>query len=208
MKPTTRGPASRRPRKSIKQRGLHGADGKYDPQGGKQDSAALVFIGAEAEFKGFIERRTGTSPDYRIWGYVNHLGQAIHFYRQAETLQYPPARERLEALRLKLGSQDFQDAERGWARASERASDHLRRQVAEIRAHFRSPTPAVRPGVPGRVEIHGSSQSGFINNPTLKVLWNGAQVGTMKSVGGNFAFDIKSDGELKFKHGSDLRRSE
>ncbi len=42
--------------------------------------AALVFMGAEAEYKGFIERRTGSSPDYRVHGFANHLGQAIEFY--------------------------------------------------------------------------------------------------------------------------------
>lgn len=105
--------------------------------------AALVFMGSESEFKGFIERRTGTSPDYRIPGYANHLGQAIQYYRKAEAMRYPVASERLEALRLKLGSDDFNNAERTWNDAQQRGQEYMRERVAETRrAMGLQPDPA------------------------------------------------------------------
>lgn len=100
------------------------------------DPAALVFMGSEAEFKGFVERRTGTSPDYRIPGYANHLGQAIALYRDAEKMRYPVATERLEALKLKLGGQDFNDAERSWNEGLQRGQAHLSAQVKEIKEAY------------------------------------------------------------------------
>ena len=55
------------------------------------------------------------------------------------------------------------------------------------------------PRAQARVDIHGSTQTGFATNPTLKVYWNGRQVGSLKSVGGCFACDIEADGELRLK---------
>lgn len=98
----------------------------------RPDPAALVFVGAEEEFKGFIERRTGISPDYRAQGFINHLGQAISRYRAAEQLGYPVATWRLDALRLKLGSEDFRHAETSYNQAKARSlahSDNLRNQI-------------------------------------------------------------------------------
>lgn len=104
----------------------------YDRQNYRQDPAALVFLGAEEEFKGFVERRTGKSPDYRAQGFVNHLGQAISRYRDAERLGYPVATWRLDALMLKLGNEDFRHVETSYNEAKTRSlaySTDLRDQV-------------------------------------------------------------------------------
>lgn len=106
------------------------------------DPAALVFMGAEAEFRGFIERRTGSSPDYRIPGYANHLGQAIDYYRRAETIGYPVGTERLSALKLRLGSQDFNDAENSHNEAHARWQAHFESSVKETRAAMGLSGPA------------------------------------------------------------------
>lgn len=113
--------------------------------GGAVDPAALVFHGAEAEFKGFVERRTGESPDYRIAGYANHFGEAIRFYRRAASMGYPVGEERLEALRLRLGDADFRLAEAVDQDTQERAQAHLTRQASEIRQMYGIPE---RPSVP------------------------------------------------------------
>jgi hypothetical protein len=51
------------------------------------------------------------------------------------------------------------------------------------------------------VEVHGSSQNGFANNPMVKVFWNGSIVGELKSLGGHLEFNIESAGELRLKSG-------
>lgn len=175
-------------------RGQLDSDGNYSPTGGRPDPAALVFMGAESEFKGFIERRTGSSPDYRASGYVNHLGQAIDFYRQADRLGYPVARERLQALRLRLGGQDFDASERAWTESRQQWTNHMREERDRILGAMTRPSSPT-----SRVEIQGSTQLGFGNNPTVKVFWNGRQVGAMKSIGGKFAFDIEGGGDLLLK---------
>lgn len=115
-------------------------------RGAELDPAALVFMGSEAEFKGFVERRTGESPDYRIKGYANHLGQAIQYYRAAERLRYPVAKERLDALRLKMGSADFQVAESAADDELHRGREHRAEQVKEIReAHGLTGAPTASP---------------------------------------------------------------
>ncbi|MDR7086820.1 hypothetical protein J2X11_001659 [Aeromicrobium panaciterrae] len=101
--------------------------GKYSPhlvRNPRSDPSAIVFMGAETEFKGFIERRTGKSPDYRASGFVNHLGHAISQYRRAEALGSEVATWRLEALQLKLGSQDFQYVEQSYKDSTGRAMAH------------------------------------------------------------------------------------
>jgi hypothetical protein len=50
-----------------------------------------------------------------------------------------------------------------------------------------------------QVEILGSTQSGFINMPTIKVFWNGKHVGRVEH-GGRFTFDIETEGEVRFKY--------
>ena len=136
---------------------------------GVVDPAALVFMGCEAEFKGFIERRTGSSPDYRIPGYANHLGVAIRFYREAEKLRSRVAIERLEALELKLGSQDFRNAERAYNEAQERGQAHTRALVQEIRSGMglREPDPA--PKKQGGCYI-ATAVYGSYDRPEVRVL--------------------------------------
>lgn len=52
-----------------------------------------------------------------------------------------------------------------------------------------------------RIDIVGSNQTEFVTNPTVKVIWNGRKIGTLKSFGGRFAFRIQSGGELRLKSG-------
>lgn len=105
------------------------------------DPAALVFVGAEAEFRGFIERKTGESPDYRIDGYANHLGEAISYYRTAESMGYPVAVERIEALRLRLGDPDFSTVETVFNNAIARTIAHQDSVAREIRRSHGIPEP-------------------------------------------------------------------
>ena len=72
----------------------------------------------------------------------------------------------------------------------------------------RLPAPQTGSRAPGAtstewssVEIFGSNQTGFATNPTVKVIWNGRSIGTLKSLGGRFAFKIQSGGELRLKAG-------
>lgn len=130
---------------SMAARGLLDENGEYRPGLGANragDPASLVLMGAEAEFKGFVERRTGESPDYRISGYGNHLGQAIWLYSQAEALGYPIAAWRLEALRLKLGSADFDDAVRARAQKNERHTAYQSDLTQEILGNPRVQQPS------------------------------------------------------------------
>jgi hypothetical protein len=129
-------------------RGYLNEQGEYDRslvESPRPDSAALVFMGAEAEFKGFIERRTGKSPDYRAKGFVNHLGQAIAFYRRAEELGYPVACWRLEALQLKMGSQDFRIAETSYNESAGRAIAYSNDTRNEILRKLGAQEPAKLP---------------------------------------------------------------
>lgn len=122
-----------------------GVDGSSAP-----DPAALVFMGSEAEHRGFVERRTGTSPDYRVDGYANHLGEAIGYYRRAEKLGYAVATERIEALKLKLGSQDFENAEQSYLDAIGRERAHREAVVKNVRANLdRQEPPAKAPAKRG-----------------------------------------------------------
>jgi hypothetical protein len=50
-----------------------------------------------------------------------------------------------------------------------------------------------------RVEVLGSTQTGFINNPAIAVHWNGSKVGTVAHAG-QFSFDIDGPGELLLKY--------
>lgn len=50
-----------------------------------------------------------------------------------------------------------------------------------------------------RVEIHGSTQGGFVNNPTIGVFWNGKRVGAVEHFG-SFEFEINGPGEIMFKY--------
>lgn len=146
---------------------------------GVLDPAALVFMGSEAEFKGFIERRTGTSPDYRIPGYANHLGEAISFYREAKKLRFPVATERLAALELKLGSQDFINAERAYKDGNERAQAHLQARVQEILASRGPRESATAPHKQGRCYI-ATAVYGSYDCPEVRVLrrWRDATLRT------------------------------
>jgi hypothetical protein len=54
---------------------------------------------------------------------------------------------------------------------------------------------------PSRVEIRGSDQGVFLNNPTVTARWNGEVVGQFASLGGRLAFDIDSAGELRLRAG-------
>lgn len=56
--------------------------------------------------------------------------------------------------------------------------------------------------MPAVVEIHGSSQTGFVRNPRVRVYWNGSQIGALKSLGGYLKFDIDLPGELTLKSGT------
>ncbi|MBB1496151.1 ankyrin repeat domain-containing protein [Propioniciclava sp. MC1595] len=49
------------------------------------------------------------------------------------------------------------------------------------------------------VEVIGSTQTGFINKPTIKVYWNGTEIGRVEH-GGRLHFDIDSDGEVRFRY--------
>lgn len=53
-------------------------------------------------------------------------------------------------------------------------------------------------GQVARVEVLGSTQTQFAVKPSVKVFWNGRQVGVVEHAG-RFAFDIHSDGEVRFK---------
>jgi len=174
--------------------GKLGRDGQYDPSANAVDPSALVFLGAESEFKGFIERRTGESPDYRLSGYANHLGWAIKFYRQAEALRYPAASERLESLQLRLGSEDFRRAEQSFNDSRDRWDEHASARIVEMLGASRRAAPALT-----RVEVISTRQSPQYFNPTMKLFWDGRQVGKMSSNGGRFEFEIQSDGELLLK---------
>jgi hypothetical protein len=89
-----------------------------------------------------------------------------------------------------------------------------RRRQSEIRSATKVGVPAQQPrafksaessdpGIPesvkSRVEVIGSTQEGFVNKPTVKVYWNGEEVGAVQH-GGRFAFEIASDGEVRFKY--------
>lgn len=50
-----------------------------------------------------------------------------------------------------------------------------------------------------RVEVFGSTQGGFVNNPAIAVYWNGVKVGTVEHFG-RFEFEINGPGEIMFKY--------
>lgn len=52
-----------------------------------------------------------------------------------------------------------------------------------------------------QILIRGSSQTGFVSNPTVKAYWNGALVGELKSLGGHLVFAIDKAGDLRLKCG-------
>jgi len=49
-----------------------------------------------------------------------------------------------------------------------------------------------------RVEVFGSTQTGFAFFPTVTIYWNNQQIGTVDHFG-RFAFDINTPGEVRFK---------
>jgi len=49
------------------------------------------------------------------------------------------------------------------------------------------------------VEILGSNETGFLNRPTVIVLWNGMEIGRVAH-GGRFNFSIREDGEVTFRY--------
>ena len=53
--------------------------------------------------------------------------------------------------------------------------------------------------VKSQVEILGPTQTGFVTSPTIKVFWNGKQVGRVEH-GGRFTFEIDTEGEVRFKY--------
>jgi hypothetical protein len=50
-----------------------------------------------------------------------------------------------------------------------------------------------------RVEVRGSTQGGFVNNPVIAVYWNDTLVGTVEHFG-RFEFEINEPGEIMFKY--------
>lgn len=174
-------------------KGRFGPDGRYDTSAQPVDPAALVFMGAESEFKGFIERRTGESPDYRLTGYRNHLGEAIDYYRRAEQLRYPVATERLESLRLRLGSEDFRLAEQSFRDSGDRWDEHYSDRILGMLGSRLKPVTSTR------VEVIGVQRPALDLNPTIKLFWDGRELGKIKPRQGHLEFEIQDDGELFFK---------
>lgn len=117
------------------------------------------------------------------------------------------------ALRIEKFIRDVLAAVGEWVFTSEEARSRfsdLQVEVSEASMAISSVIPsAERPAndsviasnsrAQAQVEIYGSTQTGFITNPTLSVHWNGRLVGNLKSVGGHFAFGIEGDGELRLK---------
>ena len=176
--------------------GKSGSNGQFTLSDNGADPAALVFMGAEAEFKGFIERRTGESPDYRIVGYKNHLGQAINYYRRAEQCNFAVATERLESLRLRLGSEDFRLAEQSFNESRDRSEERLSDQIHRMLGSSRP-----KQNLSTRVEVRGLQQRNLQFNPTVRLFWDGRRIGKVKLNGGRFEFEIKHDGVLRIKSG-------
>lgn len=56
-----------------------------------------------------------------------------------------------------------------------------------------------RPRTRATVEIVGSTQTGFLNYPAVKVYWNDKEIGRVPH-GGTFDFEIEADGEVRLKY--------
>lgn len=102
--------------------------------------AAFVLMGADAEHKGLIERRTGRSPDPRAQGrFVNHLGTAIKYYREAANNGYPVGEWRLKKLENKIGAADFRHAEKGINEMLQGSAEFRNSIIRELRGSNSEP---------------------------------------------------------------------
>ncbi|TFD93999.1 hypothetical protein E3T61_03095 [Cryobacterium lactosi] len=109
-------------------------------------------------------------------------------------LFYAESRERTSTLELLRRS-------RAGSRHASSGSSTPAQDGTETAAE-RKVTPPARPAGPRAkrvVEVHGSTQSGFLNRPRIRVFWNGTEVGGVDH-GGRFRFEVEGDGEARFRY--------
>lgn len=90
---------------------------------------------------------------------------------------------------------------RGSSRNANASSWRPAESIAESAAVRVDTTPSHSAGHrPKKVlEVIGSTQSGFLNHPRIRVFWNGTEVGGVDH-GGRFRFEIDGDGEARFRY--------